>query len=151
MDLTTTCSLTSYSGAAFIADVTVSHDDQTFTTGVCTSGTCAQDQTGAVYALSWNRTNGCSYLKSDTWQVYNNGTLLGSATNSGASFSSIHNVRGSRAVVTSGSPPQQGKDCRRSMRGRHSRRRSIIRPRPIPAGICAMASRMYLISAKGRI
>ena len=95
VDLTTACPLTSYSGAAFIADVTVSHDDQTFTTGVCTSGTCAQDQTGAVYAVSWNRTNGCSYFETDTWKIYDNGVLLGSATNSGASFASIHNVRAS--------------------------------------------------------
>ena len=94
-DLTTACPLTSYSGAAFIADLTTSLDDQTFTTAVCTSGTCGQDQAGAIYVVKWNRTNGCSYFDTSAWKVYNNGVLLGSATNNPGSGFTIHNARGS--------------------------------------------------------
>ena len=93
-DLTTACGFTSYSGAAFIADPSTSLDDQTFSTAVCTSGTCAQDQAGAQYAVSWNRTNGCSYLNTLTDQVYDNGTLLGAVSGLSGAFT-LHNARGS--------------------------------------------------------
>ena len=92
VDLTTACSLPTYSGAAFTADINVSLDDNSFSTAGCTSGTCGQDQAGAIYAIFWNRTNGCSYWNTSTGTVYDNGTLLGTvSTNPGAY--TIHNAR----------------------------------------------------------
>ena len=96
VDLTTTCGLPNYSGATFEADLTLSQDDQTFTTALCNSGTCSQSSPGDVYALNYNRTNGCSYLRTDTWNVYDNGTLLGAATSPAQNFT-LHNAIGSAA------------------------------------------------------
>jgi hypothetical protein len=93
-DLNTACSLPNYSGAEFPVDLAVSDDDQTFSGTICNSGTCSQGSPGDVYAWTWNRTNGCSYLRTDTWNVYNNGTLLGAATAPAQNFT-IHNGRGS--------------------------------------------------------
>jgi hypothetical protein len=93
-DLNTACGLSNYSGAEFPVDLAVSDDDQTFSGTICNSGTCSQGSPGDVYAWTWNRTNGCSYLRTDTWNVYNNGTLLGAATSPTQNFT-IHNGRGS--------------------------------------------------------
>lgn len=92
VDLNTACGLANYAGAAFEDGVTVSRDDQTFSFNLCNSGTCGQGSAGNVYGGVWNRSTGCSYLNTSTWQVFNNGTLLGTASGTAQNFT-MHNSR----------------------------------------------------------
>lgn len=92
VDLNTACGLPNYASPAFEDGVTVSRDDQTFSFNVCNSGTCIQGSAGNFIAGVWNRTNGCSYLNTSTWQVFNNGVLLGTAGGTPQNFV-MHNAR----------------------------------------------------------
>ena len=92
VDLATACSisaLTGNSNAYFGEGVTVSGDDQTF--GVLLSSTTGQGSSGAVYAVAWNRTNGCSYWNTNTGHVFVNGVDQGAIGIS--DIFTIHNLR----------------------------------------------------------
>jgi Putative Ig domain len=54
-------------GNAYEGDVSVSGDDQTFAAMVGT--TSSQGSSGVVYAIVWNRTNGCRVWETDTGTV----------------------------------------------------------------------------------
>lgn len=92
VDLNTACGLPNYASPAFEDGVTVSRDDRTFSFNVCNSGSCGQGSAGNIIAGVWNRTSGCSYLNTKTWQVFNNGVLLGTAGGTPQNFV-MHNAR----------------------------------------------------------
>jgi hypothetical protein len=75
VDLATACSISAIqvSGSS-VANILVSGDDQTF-------GVVAGEPTdGLIYAITWNRTTGCSYWNTKTGQTFNGATLIGTIT-----------------------------------------------------------------------
>ena len=70
-------------------DVTVSADDQTF--AALGSTTAGQGSSGAVYAIVWNRTNGCRVWRTDTGAV--TGAWGTTGTISLTDTFLLHNVR----------------------------------------------------------
>jgi hypothetical protein len=78
-------------GDAYLGDVTVSGDDQTFAAMVGT--TSSQGSSGVVYAVVWNRTNGCRVWETDTGNV--TGAYGGAPTGTIGTADTLilHNVR----------------------------------------------------------
>jgi hypothetical protein len=91
VDLTSVCPNFSSNSGTWVEDVTVSKDDQTFSTAVAGSG----GQGTGQYALVWNRTKGCVMI-----DILNNVVSQGSGATWGGTGSLsqamseyIHNVR----------------------------------------------------------
>lgn len=76
-------------GNAYVDDVTVSADDQTF--AALGSTTPGQGSTGAVYVIVWNRTNGCRVWRTDTGAVTGAWGTTGTISLTDKFY--LHNVR----------------------------------------------------------
>ena len=88
VDLSSTCGITTAHGD-YTDDVSVSQDDQTF--GTVLSTTAGQGSSRVVYAIAWNRTNGCRVFNTSTASMSGSWGSTGSASLNDTY--SIHNVR----------------------------------------------------------
>jgi hypothetical protein len=81
------CVPSSAGATQWVEDVTVSADDQTFSTAFSVTG----GQGTAVWVVAWNRTNGCRWLNTQTGEVGGNWGPAGAVNLSDRFY--IHNAR----------------------------------------------------------